>query len=65
MTVQVSNLGLAAYMKMHGAVLLDMAGKEFVFESDKSVVEWKIDYSNSCCSRHDSFVCELRTFLSR
>ena len=62
--VHVKQLGLAAYMKMKGCNLLRVnEGKAFVFESEKSFSEWRIEYTNSCCSRHDAEVCELRNFL--
>lgn len=63
MRVAVNQLGLAAFIKMKGAVLLGVEGKTFVFESDRSVADWRVEYNNSCCMKHDSLVCELRHFL--
>lgn len=62
-TIAVTHLGLAAYIKMKGATLLRVVGREFTFSSDKSLDDWRVEYNNSCCMRHDSIVCELRHFL--
>ena len=63
MKITVNQLGLAAYIKMHGAILESVEGKTFLFESEKSVSEWRVSYNNSCCMKHDALVCELRHFL--
>ena len=63
MKIAVNQLGLAAYIKMHGATLESVEGKTFLFESDKSVGDWRVSYNNSCCMRHDALVCELRHHL--
>lgn len=63
MRIAVNQLGLAAYIKMHGAELLEVQGKTFTFDSDKSVSDWRIAYNNSCCMKHDTLVCELRHHL--
>lgn len=63
MKIAVNQLGLAAYIKMNGATLESVEGKTFLFESEKSVGEWRVAYNNSCCMRHDALVCELRFFL--
>jgi hypothetical protein len=60
MRVSISQLGLAAYVKMEGAELLSVEGKTFHFESPISLAEWRVKYNNSCCMRHDALVCELR-----
>ena len=64
MRIAVNQLGLAAYIKMHGAELVEVTGKTFTFESDKSASSWRIAYNNSCCMKHDGWVCELRHHLN-
>lgn len=64
MIIQVHQLGLAAYVKMNGATLLQVQGKTFIFESTLTLSEWRVRYSNSCCCRHDTTLCELRQHLS-
>lgn len=61
--LRVRQLGLAAFVRMGGAVLLRVEGREFVFESPVALNEWRIDYNNSCCMKHDTLVCEMRHFL--
>jgi len=63
MRVAVNQLGLAAFIKMHGATLIEVEGKTFIFDTDKSVSDWRVEYNNSCCMKHDALVCELRHFL--
>lgn len=62
-TISVSQLGLAAYIRMRGAPLVDVRGKQFVFETERDIHFWRIEYANSECSRHDALVCELRNSL--
>ena len=57
-------LGLAAFVRMQGAKLLEVEGKTFYFESDKTTEEWRVEYNNSCCMKHDILVCEMRRFLN-
>ena len=63
MNIAVNQLGLAAYIKMKGAELLKVEGKTFLFKSDKSLHDWRVDYTNSCCMKHDTLVCEMRHYL--
>jgi hypothetical protein len=69
MEIKVKRLGLAAYVKMCGAGFIahekdKSTGRYvFVFESDKSLPEWEVEYANSCCSLHDSEVMSLRKFM--
>jgi hypothetical protein len=67
MTIETKQLGLAAYIQMNGGQLVKVnhprGSKSFVFESDKSLTEWQIEYSNSCCSKHDSILCDLRNLI--
>ncbi|MET0462082.1 MAG: hypothetical protein ABW007_02975 [Chitinophagaceae bacterium] len=61
--IKTRRLGLAAFIKMSGAQLIDVHNKEFIFESEKSESEWLVEYSNSCCMQHDAIVCQLRDHL--
>lgn len=63
MIIQVTQLGLAAYIHMQGGVLQQVVGRSFHFESEKSLPQWKVEYANSESSRHDALVCELRSHL--
>lgn len=63
LTIEVGHLGLAAYIKMHGQKLLRVDERKFVFESPRPLSEWRVDYNNSCCMKHDTLVCELRHHL--
>ena len=62
-TIVISQLGLAAFVKMSGASLVGIEDKRFVFESELSVSEWRVRYNNSCCMKHDTLVCEMRHHL--
>ena len=64
MIVEIRRLGLAAYIKMVGTPLLKYENRVFYFETERTAEEWEVEYSNSCCSRHDSELCELRKFLT-
>lgn len=59
-TIRVSQLGLAAYIKMKGHTLVTVDGRNFVFESERPVSDWRVEYSNSECAKHDAILCELR-----
>jgi len=63
MNIAVNQLGLAAYIKMNGADLVEVVGKSFIFSTDKQAQEWRVEYNNSCCMKHDAVLCELRHFL--
>lgn len=63
MRISCNQLGLAAFIKMKGEPLLEVIGKTFVFESDTHVNDWRVLYQNSCCMKHDVWVCELRHHL--
>jgi hypothetical protein len=63
--VKTKQLGLAAFIRMSGAPLVEVKDKAFVFQSDKTEAEWRVEYSNSCCMRHDTLVCELRKHLKQ
>lgn len=65
MRIAVNQLGLAAFIKMKGAMLESVEGKTFIFESDRPVTEWRVEYNNSCCMKHDTMVCEMRHHLKQ
>jgi len=58
--IDIKSLGLAAYIKQHGVELISCQKNNFVFESSKDAEYWEIKYANSCCSKHDGEVCNLR-----
>lgn len=62
-TIEVSRLGLAAFVKMHDGKLVKYEAGKFYFESDRSVSDWEVDYTNSCCSRHDAELMNLRKLM--
>lgn len=64
-TIEVSHLGLAAYIKMHDAKLINVENRVFIFESDRTLNDWRVEYNNSCCMRHDTLVCEMRHFIKK
>jgi hypothetical protein len=61
--IVVKQLGLAAYIKMHGHHLMAIEDRCFVFDAPGTLEEWRLKYNNSSESRHDSLVCELRFHL--
>jgi hypothetical protein len=63
MKLKVRSLHLAAYIKTHGAVLVDVEDGQFVFESEKSIKEWRIEHSASCCRRVDKELIDLRNLI--
>jgi hypothetical protein len=63
--ITTKRLGLAAYIKMNGGVLLEIRDSKFCFETDKTEGEWEIEYSNSCCYQHDSELVNLRNLLNK
>lgn len=62
MNVQVTQLGLAAYMKLKGAKLLAVHGRSFVFETDVPLRQWHQDYDSSESKAHDAIVCDFRSY---
>lgn len=59
----VRQLHLAAYIKANGATFIGCADRVFTFVSDKSLDDWRVEHSNSCCRRVDMQLIELRKFL--
>lgn len=61
--IQVKHLGLAAFICMHGESLLRYENRMFIFASTRTETEWRVEYNNSDCLKHDTLVCELRHHL--
>lgn len=59
----VKHLGLAAFIRMNEACLVEVQDRVFIFDTNITLEEWRVRYNNSCCMRHDSLVCELRHHL--
>lgn len=63
--IETRELHLAAYMKASGASFQGHEGGNFVFLSEKSLSEWRVAHSNSCCRRVDLELISLRKFLPK
>jgi hypothetical protein len=61
--VKVRNLHLAAYMKAHGARLLNVENSIFVFETNVPISEWRVSHRNSCCRTVDRELIGLRKLI--
>lgn len=61
--VKVKNIGLAAYMRLHGARLLSVMDRAFVFDTDRAVSEWKLAYQESQEYKADQQVLALKRLL--
>jgi hypothetical protein len=71
-TIKVRQLGLAAYIKMKAiptsadrTCFIGYEGSLYIFESDRTEDEWRIEYINSECSAFDNCLRELREFEKR
>lgn len=62
MQIEVKQLGLAAFIKMHGSKLLDYKNNMFIFESVSTEKDWMLKYMQSECKEFDKSVMELRWF---
>jgi hypothetical protein len=60
LAVSTKDLGLAAFMKANGALLMGHRQGTYLFRSERTVAAWRVDYSNSCCRQHDMELLELR-----
>lgn len=65
--VKTKDVGLAAYIDLQGCALVKFEGGFFVFssETEKDLSFWEIQYSNSCCSKHDDRVMRFRKFKQK
>lgn len=61
----VSNIGLAAYMKMHGCPLVKYEDGKFHLESEKTLTQWKLEYSDSICLKRDQAIHDLRSYYGQ
>lgn len=54
-------LHLAAYMKANGAKLICFDHSQgFSFQTGRSVTDWRVEHSNSCCARIDNEMLALK-----
>jgi len=60
MRLEVTSLGLAAYMYIMGCAVVEKHGGVFIIETEKELREWEIDYINSDCYKHDQAVLSLK-----
>ena len=56
-------LHLAAYMKAGGATLLDYEDENFVFNSDRTEIQWRVLHSNSEALKVDRELFTLKSFF--
>ena len=63
----IKDIGLAAYMKMHGCKVLGYDGSVFRMSvpDDRSASDWSLEYTNSCCCTHDNQLLQLRDMVRR
>lgn len=63
--IKVRDLGLAAYIKMVGGRLIRFEERMIVFrvKEDKTVNDYRMEYLNTCCFRHDSELMTLRKLI--
>jgi hypothetical protein len=62
--VLITDLGLAAYIKISGMKLVKYE-KGFIFESEDSEDCWRVKYLNSESYKHDTELMSLRRFLKK
>jgi|TARA_R110000782_G_scaffold3684_10_gene13341 hypothetical protein len=67
MIIQISKreLHLAAFIKHQGAVLLDYKSGQFIFESQLTEVELRVQHSNSESLKVDRELFTLKAFFIR
>lgn len=65
--VLTTEVGLAAYIRIKGGHLKDFneSAGEYVFETDKTLSKWRLEYVNSQCYQHDKEVMSLRQFKTK
>jgi hypothetical protein len=64
--MKITELGLAAFIKARGYILVGCEGKTFFFIGEEGVKrELEIAYANSCCRQHDSTVMYLRSMIAK
>lgn len=68
LVLEIKDIGLAAYMKMHGCKVLGYDGHVFQMQNSpevKSFEDWSLEYTNSCCCTHDNQLLQLRDMVRR
>ena len=67
LVLEIKEIGLAAYMKMSGCEFIDYDGSKFKLKdsSEKSLDDWSLEYTNSCCCVHDNQLLQLRNMVRR
>lgn len=65
--LEIKDIALAAYMKMHGCKVLAYNGSTFKMEGpeEKSFDSWSFEYTNSCCCTHDNQLLQFRDMVRR
>ena len=65
MLVKISSkeLHLAAFIKAMGGSLVEYSNNTFVFETDKSEIDWRIQHSNSESLLVDRELLTLKQFI--
>lgn len=63
LTIQVKNIGLAAYMRGQGVTFLGVVDRQFRFESGRPISQWRLAYLNSAEYRADAQVLALKALL--
>ena len=58
-------LHLAAFLKASGVKFIDYKSGSFIFESDKSEVELRVEHSNSDALKVDRELFTLKTFFAQ
>lgn len=63
MEIQTKRLGFASWLKeIKNYPLVDFNNNSFSFEvpEGETLNKLEVEYSNTCCARHDAGVCTLR-----
>jgi hypothetical protein len=62
--LDIRDLHLAAYMRYHGAKLVNMVDGKFVFDSVKPLTQWRIEHSASDCFKIDRELMSLKRMIN-
>ena len=65
MLLLIRDLGLVAFMQMNGCRLMKFEAGSFAVETEdlRTLDEWSVEYTNSCCSAHDQGILVLRNMV--
>jgi hypothetical protein len=58
--VNVKNIGLAAYIKLHGVEIISATAHTVTFESDRTGQEWRTAYLNSEYARYNGLLIDIQ-----